>query len=429
MRITELIDKKRLGGELTEAEIQWIIKSYTDGLVEDYHMSAFAMAVCFVGMTDAETAYLTYAMAESGETIDLSQFGMLSVDKHSTGGVGDKTSLIIAPIVASLGAKVAKMSGRGLGHTGGTIDKLESIPGYRTAISADEFISQVDEIGLSIIAASKDLAPADKKLYALRDVTATVESIPLIASSVMSKKIASGARNIVLDVKCGSGAFMKTFEDAKLLAERSVAIGNYCNRNISAVITDMDTPLGFAIGNALEVREAMDVLRGNGPKDLTEICIKLASEMLNLVFGGEWEEKVKSSIGSGIAFNTFEKWIKAQGGDLSSLPYYAPFKIDVIASKDGFISSMDSKLIGISAMELGAGRTNITDKIDTTAGIMLSRKTGDRVKYSDVIATLYSSSADKLDKSLETFKKAVAYSDLPVERKPLIYEIIRKTGS
>lgn len=424
MRITDIIDKKRLGFELSEHEINWIIEAYVKGDIEDYHMSAFAMAVCFVGMTDRETANLTYAMAESGDTIDLSAFGNLSVDKHSTGGVGDKTSLIIAPIVASLGAKVAKMSGRGLGHTGGTIDKLESIPGYRTSLSNDEFLQQINNIGISIISTNKNLAPADKKLYALRDVTATVESIPLIASSIMSKKIASGAKNIVIDVKCGSGAFMKTQEDATLLAERIVAIGKHCDRNITAIITDMDKPLGCAIGNALEVKEVMNVLQGKGPEDLTEISIILASEMLSLVFGGNWENAVKDSISSGTAFTTFNKWIKSQGGDINNLPT-PEFSLDITSDFDGYISHMDSKMIGLAAIELGAGRNKVTDIIDPSAGIVLVKKTGDYLKKGDKIATLYSSTRDKLLSAQSIFNSALRISKESVDEIPIVLKIIK----
>lgn len=424
MRITEIIDKKRLGKELSSDEINWLINAYVNDEIEEYHMSAFAMAVCFVGMTDRETADLTHAMAESGDTIDLSIFGNLSVDKHSTGGVGDKTSLIIAPIVASLGAKVAKMSGRGLGHTGGTIDKLESIPGYRTSLSNEEFLKQINSIGVAIVGANKNLAPADKKLYALRDVTATVESIPLIASSIMSKKIASGAKNIVIDVKCGSGAFMKTLDDATLLAERIVSIGKHCRRNISAIITDMDKPLGNAIGNALEVKEVIDVLKGNGPEDLTEVSFVLAAEMLSLVFGGDWKDAVKSSVASGRAFDTFNKWIIAQGGDINSL-WTARHSVDVISDYDGYISRMDSKLIGLAAMELGAGRSKVTDAIDHSAGIVLSKKTGDYVKKGDKLATLYSGNDEKLPGALRTFTDALSYNDIPTDRFPLVRRIIK----
>ncbi len=424
MRITEIIDKKRLGGELSEEEINWLIKSYISGEVEDYHMAAFAMAVCFVGMTERETAALTYAMANSGDLIDLSRFGELSVDKHSTGGIGDKTTLIITPIVASFGAKVAKMSGRGLGHTGGTADRLESIPGYRTTLSNSEFIEQVENIGAAVVCANKNLAPADKKLYALRDVTATVESLPLIASSIMSKKIASGAKNIVIDVKCGSGAFMKTYSDASLLAERIVSIGKHCGRNISAIITDMDTPLGYAIGNSLEVSEAIEVLKGAGPDDLTEVCVVLASEMLSLVFGGTWEDKVRECITSGTAYKTFEKWISSQGGDISAIPH-AEKHMDIYARCDSYISGMNSKQIGIAAMELGAGRSKVTDEIEHSAGIILKHKTGDFVKRGDLIATLYSSSDEKLEKAKTTFTDALTYSSVRPQKKPLIMKISR----
>ncbi len=424
MRITEIIDKKRLGGELSQDEINWLINAYISGDIEDYHMAAFAMAVCFVGMTDRETADLTYAMANSGDMIDLSDFGNLSVDKHSTGGIGDKTTLIITPIVASLGAKVAKMSGRGLGHTGGTVDKLESIPGYRISLSNSEFIDQVKNIGAAVVCANKNLAPADKKLYALRDVTATVESLPLIASSVMSKKIAAGAKNIVIDVKCGSGAFMKNYRDASLLAERIVSIGKHCGRNISAIITDMDIPLGYAIGNALEVSEAIDVLKGAGPTDLTEASVVLASEMLSLVFGGNWEDSVRECIKSGAAYDAFEKWIYSQGGDLTAIPHAEKY-MNIYAECDGYISNMNSKQIGIATMELGAGRSKVTDKIDYSAGIVLKRKTGDPVKSGDIIVTLYSSSEEKLEKAKCIFTNSLTYSSECPSKIPLIMKIIR----
>ena len=425
MNITELISKKRRGFCLSDDEINWIINSYTEGNIEDYHMSALAMAICFQGMDDRETASLTYAMAKSGDQIDLSMFDNLSVDKHSTGGVGDKTSLIIAPIVASLGGKVAKLSGRGLGHTGGTIDKLESIPGYNTSLSFDEFTCNVKKIGVALIGSSKNLAPADKKLYALRDVTATVDSIPLIASSVMSKKIASGAKNIVIDVKCGSGAFMKTIDDAKKLAQKMVSIGKLCNRNITALITDMDVPLGNAIGNSIEVMEAIDVLKGNGPSDLRKICVNLSSEMLSLVFGGEWKEKVINSLDSGSALSKFYEWIEAQGGNLDLLNCRSKYSYDIIAKKSGYITHMNSELIGRSAMLLGAGRTKVTDTIDYSSGIILRRKNGDYLSEGDVIATLFTNNENSLKNAEMQFCNAVEISDMPCSKNPLIYDIIK----
>ena len=322
MRMVDLIEKKRDGGVLTDDEIRFIIRGFTDGSIPDYQMSAFAMTVFYKGMTDHETAVLTDAMMHSGDTVDLSRFGDKSVDKHSTGGVGDKTTLIVAPIVSSLGGKMAKMSGRGLGHTGGTVDKLESIPGYQTTLSADAFMRQVEQVGVAVIGQSGNLTPADKKLYALRDVTATIDSLPLITSSIMSKKLAAGAHSIVLDVKIGSGAFMKTLEDGQKLAESMVRIGRACGRNVVAVMSNMDIPLGFYIGNALEVREAVEVLQGHGCPDLTGVCITLAANMLHLCNGWPIEEATKQAqeaISSGRAFEQMKRWIAAQGGDAAVL--------------------------------------------------------------------------------------------------------------
>jgi len=425
VNITELIFKKKRGEELTSDEIGWIINNYTSGDIADYHMSALAMAICFQGMTDEETAALTYAMANSGDQFDLSDFNQLSVDKHSTGGVGDKTSLIVGPIVASLGAKVAKMSGRGLGHTGGTIDKLESIPGYNTALSFEEFIKTVHNTGIALIGSSKNLAPADKKLYALRDVTATVDSIPLIASSVMSKKIASGAKNIVIDVKCGSGAFMKTREDARALAEKVVRIGKLCNRNITALITDMNTPLGYTIGNSLEVAEAIDVLAGKGPEDLKELCVALSAEMLSLVFGGDWRNKVINSLESGAALSKFKEWISAQGGNIEKLNCLTKYQYDILAESNGYIASMDCESIGRSAMMLGAGRTKVSDTIDHSAGIIFKRKTGDFLRKGDVIARLMTNDEKSIKPARKAFCDALKYSDSPLNSFTLIYETIK----
>ncbi len=425
MRITELIEKKKNGFSLTKDEIYWLVGNYTKGEVTDYHMAAMAMAICFQGMNDEETACLTYAMAESGDMLDLTEFGDLTADKHSTGGVGDKTSLIIAPVVSSLGAKIAKMSGRGLGHTGGTIDKLESIPGYNTSLSFEKFIGNVRKYGIALVGSGKNLAPADKKLYALRDVTATVDCIPLIASSVMSKKIASGAKNIVIDVKCGNGAFMKTYDEARLLAERIVSIGRYCNRNIAAVITDMSTPLGNAIGNALEVKEAIEVLKGGEPEDLREISIELSSILLELVFGGHWKSEVIKSLDSGAAYEQFKKWIAAQGGDINKFNFNAEYSFDIISDENAYVSSMDSKLIGEAAMVLGAGRNKITDTIDHSAGIVLHHKTGSYVNKGTVLATLQTNKEYTLQKAADIFRSALSFDfECPAPSK-LIYEIIK----
>ncbi len=425
MNITEIIKKKKLGYSLSDDEIFYTIQKYVSGDVTDYHMAALTMAICFQGMDDRETATLTYAMAQSGEQLDLSEFENLSVDKHSTGGVGDKTSLIVAPIVASLGAKVAKMSGRGLGHTGGTIDKLESIPGYKTSLDYEEFIDTVKTTGIALIGSSKNLAPADKKLYALRDVTATVDSIPLIASSVMSKKIASGAKNIVIDVKCGSGAFMKTPKDARKLAQTVVSIGKLCNRNMTAIITDMETPLGYSIGNVLEVIEALDVLKGGGPEDLRNICIKLSAEMLSLVFGGDWTNQVIGVLDSGEALKKFYEWIEAQGGQLDELCCNAKYRYKVISPREGYISSMNAELIGRSAMILGAGRTKVTDDIDYSSGIILKRKTGDYLTKGEIMAELITNNESSLKIAENVFNEAVNFNDTLCYDRKLIYDIIK----
>ena len=388
MRMVDLIEKKRDGGVLTDDEIRFIIKGFTDGSIPDYQMSAFAMTVFYKGMTDHETAVLTDAMMRSGDTVDLSRFGDKSVDKHSTGGVGDKTTLIVAPIVSSLGGKMAKMSGRGLGHTGGTVDKLESIPGYQTTLSADAFMQQVEDVGVAVIGQSGNLTPADKKLYALRDVTATIDSLPLITSSIMSKKLAAGAHSIVLDVKIGSGAFMKTLEDGQKLAESMVHIGKACGRNVVAVMSNMDIPLGFYIGNALEVREAVEVLRGHGCPDLTGVCITLAANMLHLCNGWPIEEATKQeeeAINSGKAFEQMKRWIAAQGGDarvlddVSLLPQ-AAVQYELKAPQAGYIHHMDAQKIGESSAILGAGRKTKDDTIDFAAGIVLKEKTGAKVR-------------------------------------------------
>ena len=404
MRMVDLIEKKRDGGVLTDDEIRFIIKGFTDGSIPDYQMSAFAMTVFYKGMTDHETAVLTDAMMRSGDTVDLSRFGDKSVDKHSTGGVGDKTTLIVAPIVSSLGGKMAKMSGRGLGHTGGTVDKLESIPGYQTTLSADAFMQQVEDVGVAVIGQSGNLTPADKKLYALRDVTATIDSLPLITSSIMSKKLAAGAHSIVLDVKIGSGAFMKTLEDGQKLAESMVRIGKACGRNVVAVMSNMDIPLGFYIGNALEVREAVEVLRGHGCPDLTGVCITLAANMLHLCNGWPIEEATKQAeeaISSGRAFEQMKRWIAAQGGDarvlddVSLLPQ-AAVRYELKAPQAGYIHHMDAQKIGESSAILGAGRKTKDDTIDFAAGIVLKEKTGAKVEQGQTLAVLHTNRPETL---------------------------------
>ena len=428
MRAVDLIAKKRDGGVLTEEEIRFLIQGYTDGSIPDYQMSAWAMAVFYRGMTDEETAVLTDAMMRSGDRVDLSCFGDLSVDKHSTGGVGDKTTLIVAPIVASLGGKVAKMSGRGLGHTGGTVDKLESIAGFRTTLTPEAFRQQVAEIGVAVIGQSGNLTPADKKLYALRDVTATVDSIPLIASSVMSKKLAAGAKSIVLDVKCGSGAFMKTEAEGRKLAEKMVAIGKACGRQTAALITNMDIPLGAHIGNALEVQEAVAVLQGK-PGDLRQICTALSANLLSLCHGWSPEEAeccVIDALDSGKALQTMKRWIAAQGGDpdFSKLPK-ASVVVPVKADRSGWLTHMDAAKVGVASSLLGAGRMKKDDPIDYAAGIVLEKKTGDYVQAGDVLAWLHTNDETKLSNAETLFRSALIWGGAAPQQAPLIYGIVR----
>lgn len=433
MRMYDIIMKKRGGAELSREEIAFFVKNYTNGNIPDYQASALTMAIFFNGMTESETVCLTTEMASSGDTVDLSRFGKSSCDKHSTGGVGDKTTLIVAPTVASLGGKLAKMSGRGLGHTGGTVDKLESIEGYNTTLSPEDFFEQVEKIGIAVIGQSGNLAPADKKLYALRDVTATVDSIPLITSSIMSKKIAAGSQNIVLDVKVGSGAFMKTLDDAKALASAMVSIGKGCGRTVSAVLTDMDCPLGNAIGNSLEVIEAVEVLKGEKKGDLYEVSMTLAAEMVSQLKAIDFESAKKEciqAIESGKALNKMREWISLQGGDArviddTSLFRKASFEHSVIANKSGYISSMDAEQIGNAAAVLGAGRISKTDNIDHSAGIILNKKVGDRVENGDVLCTLYTCDREKLADAGQRYLSAVSISEALTERNVLVYEIIR----
>ncbi len=432
MRMYDIIKKKRDGGELSKAEIDFFIKGYVDGSIPDYQASALCMAIFYSGMTEEETAQLTLAMAHSGDTVDLSRFGKDTADKHSTGGVGDKTTLIVAPIAASLGCIMAKMSGRGLGHTGGTIDKLESIGGFNTALSPEEFFNTVEKTGLAVVGQTGNLTPADKKLYALRDVTATVDSIPLIASSIMSKKLAAGAHTIVLDVKCGSGAFMKTPEDAKALALEMVKIGNNCGRNTSAVITNMDTPLGNNIGNALEVKEAIDVLKGNGPDDLRKVCLGLATQIVALSKGidkKEAEKLTENALLSGKAFEKFKEWISAQGGNSQWIENPALFpeathEKDIIADRDGFISQMDAEIIGTASVILGAGRETKDDTIDMSAGIILRKKTGDEIKKGDILATLFTCDEACFLSAEKKFLESLELSDAKPQAKPLIFDIV-----
>ncbi|MET3209033.1 UNVERIFIED_CONTAM: pyrimidine-nucleoside phosphorylase [Paenibacillus sp. PvR008] len=403
MRMVDLIEKKRDGKELTTEEINFIIQGYTQGEIPDYQVSALAMSIFFKDMTERERADLTMAMVHSGDTIDLSAIEGVKVDKHSTGGVGDTTTLVLAPLVAALDIPVAKMSGRGLGHTGGTIDKLEAIAGFHVEISKDEFVELVNRSKIAVVGQSGNLTPADKKLYALRDVTATVNSIPLIASSIMSKKIAAGSDAIVLDVKTGAGAFMKTVEDAQKLAHAMVSIGNNVGRKTMAVISDMSQPLGFAIGNSLEVKEAIDTLRGEGPKDLEELCMALGSQMVFLAGKAnsleDAEEKLKEVIRNGKALEKFKEFIANQGGDASVVDHperlpQAQYLIEVPAKQDGVVAEIVADEIGTAAMLLGAGRATKESEIDLAVGLMLNKKVGDAVKVGDSLVTIHANRED-----------------------------------
>ena len=398
MRIVDIIEKKRDGHPLSKEEISFFINGYTKGSVPDYQASALAMAILFRGMSKEETAWLTDAMMHSGQTIDLSRISGIKVDKHSTGGVGDKTSLVLGPLVSSCGAKLAKMSGRGLGHTGGTLDKMESVPGTSIALDEERFIKQVNDIGIAIIGQTAEIDPADKKLYALRDVTGTVESIPLIASSIMSKKLASGADSILLDVKFGSGAFMKTLDDARVLAKAMVDIGDSLGRDTRAILTDMEQPLGLAVGNNLEVKEAIATLKGNGPKDLVELVTEAGAIMLEQAHIApnidEGKKMISACISNGAGFKKLLDLFSAQGGDVSYLQNPAKFPlashiVPIYASRSGYVKSIDSLSIGLSSMRLGGGRATLDDVIDYSAGIVLSKKKGDRVEKGDLLATCH----------------------------------------
>ena len=432
MRMYDIITKKKHGEELTDGEIRFFVDGYTRGEIPDYQASALLMAICLRDMSDRETATLTDAMSRSGEMLDLSEFGTLSVDKHSTGGVGDKTTMIVAPIVAAAGAKVAKMSGRGLGHTGGTVDKLESFPGYRTSLPPEEFMAQVRRIGISVIGQSGNLAPADKKIYALRDVTATVDSVPLITSSIMSKKLAAGTHSIVLDVKCGSGSFMKTPEDAERLARSMVRIGKLCGRRVAALITDMDIPLGKAVGNISEVKEAIATLRGEGEPDLCEVCLSLSAAMLHLALGLTAEEarrKAEETLVSGAAYRKFCEWIEAQGGDatLCTKPEKFPvakYRREVKAARGGYITRMDTERIGLTGVTLGAGRARKEDAIDLTAGISIEKKRGDFVAAGDTLAVLFTSDESRLSAAGAEYLAAVTIGDEAPGHIPLVYKMI-----
>lgn len=432
VRMIDLIEKKQKEEPLTTDEIKWMIESYTHDNIPDYQMSAMLMAIYFQGMTEEELRDMTMAMVESGDQIDLSAIEGVKVDKHSTGGVGDTTSLVLAPLVASVGVPVAKMSGRGLGHTGGTLDKLESIEGFHIEIDQAEFIDLVNKNKLALVGQSGNLAPADKKIYALRDVTSTVGSIPLIASSIMSKKIASGADAIVLDVKVGTGAFMKNIDDAEELARTMVNIGNLVGRDTMAVISDMSQPLGEAIGNGLEVKEAIDTLKGEGPEDLTELCLVLGSQMAYLGGVGESLEDARQlleeNIKNGKALEKFKVFVAAQGGDPDVVDHpdellpQAEFKVEVTADKAGIISQIDAEELGVAAMLLGAGRETIDSELDLAAGLILHKKIGDKVAVGDSILTIYANKED-VNSSIKLVKENIKISDY-AEPIQLVHEII-----
>jgi pyrimidine-nucleoside phosphorylase len=430
--MVDLIEKKRDGQELTSEEIKFIINGYTDGSIPDYQVSALTMAIFFKGMTEKERAELTLAMVESGDQIDLSQIEGIKVDKHSTGGVGDTTTLVLGPLVAALDVPVAKMSGRGLGHTGGTIDKLEAVKGFHVEIENEEFMDLVNKNKIAVIGQSGNLTPADKKLYALRDVTATVDSIPLIASSIMSKKIAAGADAIVLDVKTGAGAFMKTLDDSRELAKAMVGIGNNVGRRTMAVISDMSQPLGFAIGNALEVKEAIDTLKGEGPEDLTELCLTLGSHMVYLAEKAsslaEARTMLEQVIKDGSALDKLKVFLSSQGGDASivddpSKMPQAQFTFELEAREDGYVSEIVADEVGTAAMILGAGRATKESVIDLAVGLVLRKKIGDQVKKGDSLVTIYSNFEDVTEvkaKLYENIRISTSKVDAPI----LIHEEI-----
>jgi pyrimidine-nucleoside phosphorylase len=429
MNVYEIIDKKKRGLELNQTEIEYLINGYVNNEIPDYQISAWLMAVYFQGMTDRELLALTNCMTKSGEIVDLSSIMGVKVDKHSTGGVGDKVTLVVAPIVAACGGKVAKMSGRGLGFTGGTIDKLEAIPGLKTALAEEDFFNMVNEIGLAVMGQSADIAPADKKLYALRDVTATVDSIPLIASSIMSKKLAAGSDKIVLDVTVGSGAFMKDKENAVQLAEKMVAIGNGAGKKTVAILTNMDVPLGKMVGNNLEVVEAIETLKGRGPEDLIAVVVEIASTMLYLAQIGTKEEcmkKVKRVIADGSALEKLKLMVERQGGDGSYIENpdqfeKAIYQHEIIANNSGYIGKMNTEECGKAAVLLGAGREVKDDPIDMTAGIKFNKKTGDAVKQGDIVAIAYSSSKEKLQQGVQ---KISDIYDIVDKRPQVVPEII-----
>ena len=434
MRMYDLIEKKKRGAALSDEEIAYMIQGFTAEDIPDYQMSAMLMAIYFQGMSDEEITAMTMEMAKSGDMVDLSAIEGIKVDKHSTGGVGDKTTLIIGPIVAACGVKVAKMSGRGLGHTGGTIDKLESIPGFSTSIPREEFFNIVNRTGIAVIGQSGNMVPADKKMYALRDVTATVDSIPLIASSIMSKKLAAGSDGIVLDVKTGSGAFMKTLEDSIALAGKMVAIGTRAGRRCCALITDMDVPLGHAVGNALEIQESIEVLKGGGPDDLREVSLGLAANMLYMAEKGTIEEcrqMAETVIADGTAWEALIRMAEGQGGDKSYVEHpeklpCAPYSFEVRAERDGWITHMDTESVGITSVLLGAGRSRKEDVIDPAAGILLKKKYGEQVQAGDVLAVLLASDENLFPDAAEKLKQAYVIGEEAPEAKKLIYARVTK---
>lgn len=435
MRMYDIIMKKRNGGELSKEEIDFFVKGFTKGEIPDYQVSALMMAIYFQKMTEAETLHLTMAMEHSGDVLDLSGIEGIKVDKHSTGGVGDKTSLALTPMVAACGIPVAKMSGRGLGHTGGTIDKLESFPGFSTSLTSEQFIHNVNEIGIAIMGQTADLAPADKKLYALRDVTATVDNMSLIASSIMSKKLAAGADAIVLDVKTGSGAFMKKEEDSFALAEEMVKLGNNAGKKTVAVVSDMDQPLGYAVGNILEVIEAIETLKGNGPEDFLELCLTLGCQML--MAGGKAENETQARqmllavLRDGSALHKLADFVEAQGGD-SSLVYdtdkfpKASIVLPILSEKEGYIRHIECEEIGICSLMLGGGRETKESEIDLTVGLLLQKKKGDYVKVGDVLGIIHANDAAKAEAVRERFLKAYDITGEKVDKEPLIKGIVRQ---
>lgn len=435
MRAVDIICKKRDGDVLSRQEIEYFVRGFTQGEIPDYQVSAWAMAILLKGMNEEEATDLTMAMASSGEVLELSSIGELTVDKHSTGGVGDKTTLVVAPLVAACGLSVGKMSGRGLGFSGGTLDKLEAIPGYRTNLSKDEFLAQLKKIGIVVAGQSADLAPADGKLYSLRDVTGTVPSIPLIASSIMSKKIAAGTQVIVLDVKVGRGAFMKTLQDARSLAGLMVRIGLRCGKKIRAVLSDMNQPLGTTVGNALELKEAIELLRGRGSDDFYRHCIELSAQMLLTAGASGSIEAARQTcltcLQSGQAKDKFYQWIETQGGDSKALDsldtlYPTRFKQAILADHDGFIAGMDAQSVGECTVELGAGRTRKTDTIDLAVGIEVFHKVGDFVRKDEPIFLIHANDKAKSESVSSQLKKAIDWASHPVEPYPLFYDIFEK---